>query len=111
MPSTTDALAQRLTDDMNACRHFGLQAHERVRRDTRLAWLRDQRVDVPVTSFGGLFKYWNEPETFRQQRIIALIAAREQQLRMFPGPFAYWMNQARRMRRTEFELRTMEVAA
>lgn len=111
MPSTTDALADRLIYDLNACRHFGLQAHERVRRDRRLAWLQEQRVDVPVSSFGGLFKYWNEPETFRQQRIIALIAAREQQLRMFPGSTRHWMNQARRMRRTEFDLRAMEVAA
>jgi hypothetical protein len=109
--STTDALAARLTDDLNNCRHFGLLAHERVRRDPILAWLRSQRTDQDVTSGYALMMYWNSPDAHRQQRVIALIAAREQQLRRFPNAFWYWMAKARNLRQSELRLRSMEVAA
>ena len=109
--STTDALAARLTDDLNNCRHFGLLAHERVRRDPILAWLREQRNDQDVTSAYALMMYWNSPEAHRQQRVIALISAREQQLRVFPRAFWYWMAKARNLRQSERALRLVEVAA
>lgn len=103
----SDPITQKMVADINASRHFGLAAHERVRRDTKLAWLKTQRItDEDVRSMGGVIAYWNNPETFRQQRIIALMAARDHQLRDWPGSFAYWMNEAIRARRHEAELRT-----
>ena len=102
---TTDTIAQQMVADINACRHFGLAAHERVRRDTTLAWLRDQRKDMDVSSMSGLFAHWSKPEAHRQQRIICLIAAREQQLRQFPASFHSWMIRARDCRRQEMKLR------
>lgn len=106
MASTTDALADRLVSELNASRHWGLIAHERLRNDRILAWLKQQKDEAPdVRSMGGLVAYWNNPDMFRRQRIISLIAAREQQLRCFPGSFAWWMHQAIGQRRTEMELR------
>lgn len=104
---TTDTIAQQMVADINACRHFGLAAHERVRRDTKLAWLKTQRSDRDVNSAHALMEFWRDPEAHRQQRIICLIAAREQQLRQFPASFHSWMIRARDCRRQEMKLRDL----
>lgn len=106
MASSTDTVVAAMLAQMNACRHSGLAVHERLRNDNRLAWLRSQRISSDeINSMGGLVAYWNNAETFRQQRIISLIAAREQQLRDYPGAFRWWMHEARKARKHEQELR------
>lgn len=102
----TDPITQKMVADINASRHFGLAAHERVRRDTKLAWLQDQRSDRDVSSMWDVVDLWRRPEAHRQQRIICLIAARKQQLQQFPASFHYWMIKASDCRRREMELRT-----
>lgn len=104
----TAAIVARMVADINASRHFGLAAHERMRRDTKLARLQDQRSDRDVSSALALTEYWRDPEAHRQQRIICLIAARKQQLQQFPASFHYWMLKASDCRRREMELRTSQ---
>lgn len=85
--ATTDSIEAQMIAEQNACPHFGSAAAQRVRTDTKLAWLKGKQTDKDVSSLYGLIAYWGQLEAYRQQRIKHLILAREAQLRRFPVTF------------------------